>query len=125
MQPIYVWMLPCLLLAPARPGQLNFGSCPEGQISSRTNVPSAVQNKQPVNHRCQLTLNFLRIATTTTTSQYDTAHTDTHRGDKVLSYLTINIELKPRNTNTNAHTSTQSGVQISSARQLKTLQQQH
>lgn len=59
---------------PGRPGWLYFGSCPEGQISSRTNVPSTFQNKQPVIHRCQLTLNFLSIATTTTICHHDTAH---------------------------------------------------
>lgn len=59
---------------PGHPGWLYFGSCPEGQISSRTNVPSTFQNKQPVIHRCQLTLNFLSIATTTTICHHDTAH---------------------------------------------------
>lgn len=125
---------------PARPGWLYFGSCPEGQISSRTNVPSTFQNKQPVIHRCQLTLNFLSIATTTTICHHDTAHraptpskhthvrwhkcmhahTQTYTQDKVLSYLTINIELKPRITNTHAYTNTQPGVQISRVGQFKT-----
>lgn len=58
---------------PAQPGQLYFGSCFEGQISSRTNVPSAIQNKQLVIHGCQLTLNFLSIVTTTSTCHRDTS----------------------------------------------------
>lgn len=50
------------------PFSFYFGSCPEGQTSSRTKVPApAFQNKQPETRRCQLTLNFLSIATTATT----------------------------------------------------------
>lgn len=120
-------MCVCASVSTACPGQLYFGSCPDGQISTRTNVPSAFQNKQPVIHRCQLTLNFLSIATAI--CHYDTVSraptpqthaqmlacthtcTNTHTQDKVLSYLTINIELKPCITNTHAYTNTQPGVQ--------------
>ena len=50
------------------PFWIYFGSCPEGQISSRTTV--CFQSK--------LTLNFLRIAPTTYSQPKHTAHTHTH-----------------------------------------------